>query len=41
MQKLREKKLINLHNLIAKIQNVKRIEKEIVLTNSMKTIAFT
>ena len=41
MQKVREKKFINLHNLIAKIRNVKRIEKEIVLTNSMETIAFT
>ena len=41
MQKVREKKFINLYNLIAKIRNVKRIEKEIVLTNSMETIAFT
>ena len=39
--KPREKKFINLNNLIAEIQKVKRIEKEIALTNSMKTIAFT
>ena len=34
-----EKKLLN--NLIAEIQKRKRIEKEIVLPNSKKTIAFT
>ena len=39
--KSREKKFINLNNLIAKIRKVKRIEKEIALTNSVKTIAFT
>ena len=37
----REKKFINLNNLIVEIQKVKRIEKEIVLTNLMKTFAFT
>ena len=31
----------NLNNLIAEIQKVKRLEKEIALTNSMNTIAFT
>ena len=39
--KSREKNFINLNNLIAEIQKVKRLEKEIALTNSMKTIAFT
>ena len=39
--KSREKKIINLNNLIAETQKVKTIEKEIVLTNSVKTIAFT
>ena len=39
--KSREKKFINLYNLIAEIRKVKRIEKEIALTNSMKTFAFT
>ena len=39
--KSREKKFINLNNLIAEIRKVKTIEKEIALTNSMKTIAFT
>ena len=38
--KSREKKFINWNNLIAEIWKVKRIEKEIALTNSMKTIAF-
>ena len=37
----REKKSINLNNLIAEIQKVRRTEKEIALSNSMKTIAFT
>ena len=32
---------INLNNLIAEIRRLKRIEQEIPLTNSMKTIAFT
>ena len=41
MFKSREKKFINLNNLIAEIRKVKTIEKEIALTNSMKTIAFT
>ena len=36
----REKKFINLNNLIAEIRKVKRSEKETALTNSMKTIAF-
>ena len=39
--KSRERKLININNLIAEIRKVKRIEKEIALTNSKKTIAFT
>ena len=39
--KSREKNFINLNNLIAEIQKVKRLEKEIALTNSMNTIAFT
>ena len=37
----REKSFININNLIAEIRKVKRIEKEIALTNSMKTIVFT
>ena len=36
-----KKKLLNINNLIAEIQKIKRIEKEIVLPNSKKTIAFT
>ena len=36
-----EKKFMNLNNLIAAIRKVKTIEKEIALTNSMKSIAFT
>ena len=36
-----KEKLINMKNLIAEIRKVKRIEKEIALTNSKKTIAFT
>ena len=39
LYKSREKKLININK--AEIQKVKRIEKEIALTNSKKTIAFT
>ena len=39
--KSREKQLININNLIAEIQKVERIEKEIALTNSKKTVAFT
>ena len=35
--KSREKKFININNLIAEIRKVKRIEKEIALNNSMKT----
>ena len=38
--KSREKKFININNLIAEIRKVKRIEKDIALNNSMKTIAF-
>ena len=36
-----KKKLININNLMAEIRKIKRIEKEIALTNSKKTIAFT
>ena len=39
--KSREKKLININNLIAEIWKVKIIEKQIALTNSKKIIAFT
>ena len=39
--KSREKKFMNLNNLIAAIRKVKTIEKEIALTNSMKSMAFT
>ena len=39
--KSREKKLTDINNFIAEIRKVKRIEKEIALTNSEKTIAFT
>ena len=38
--KSREKKFININNLIAEIWKVKRIEKEIVLDNTKKIIAF-
>ena len=38
--KCREKKFININNLIAEIQKVKRIEKEIALNDSMKITAF-
>ena len=34
MYKSREKKFININNLIAEIQKVKRIEKEVALPNS-------
>ena len=37
----REKKLLNINNLITEIQKIKRIEKEIALPNSKKAIAFT
>ena len=37
--KSREKKCININNLMTEIQKVKRIEKAIALNNSMKTIA--
>ena len=36
-----KKKLSIINNLIAEIQKIKRIEKEIALLNSKKTIAFT
>ena len=36
-----QKKLLNINNLVAEIQKIKRIEKEIALSNSMKKIAFT
>ena len=39
--KSREKNFINIDNLIAEIRKVKRIEKEIALSYSKKTIAFT
>ena len=39
--KNRAKKFINLKNLIGEIRKIKMTEKEIALTNSMKTIAFT
>ena len=39
--KSREMKFINVNNLTDKIQKVKKIEKEIALNNSKKTIAFT
>ena len=39
--KFKEKKFINLNDLIVEIQKVKMIGKEIALNNSMKTIAFT
>ena len=39
--KSREKKLININNLIAEIRKGKRIEKEIALTISKKIITFT
>ena len=37
----REKKFININNLTADIQKVKKLEKEIALINSKKAIAFT
>ena len=36
-----ENKFININNLTAEIQKVKRIEKKIVLNNSKKATAFT
>ena len=39
--KSREKKLLDINNLKAEIQKIKRIEKETALPNSKKTIAFT
>ena len=41
MYKSRKEKLININNLMAEIQKIKRIEKKIALTSSKKTIAFT
>ena len=40
VHKSREKNFINKNNLIPEIRKVKRIEKEIALSNSKKTIAF-
>ena len=40
VHKSREKKFININNLIAEIRKVQRIEKEIALSNSIKTTAF-
>ena len=39
--KSREKKLLNINNLMAEIQKIKRIENEIALPNSRTIIAFT
>ena len=39
--KSREKKFIKINNLIAEIRNVKRMEEEIALNSSKKTVAFT
>ena len=39
--KTREEKFVNINNLTAVIRKVKRIEKEIALYNSKKTIVFT
>ena len=39
--KSREKKLLNIKNLIAKIRKLKGTEKYIALSNSKKIIAFT
>ena len=39
--KSREKKFINVNNLIAEIQKVKKIGKEIASNNSKKTISLT
>ena len=36
-----EKKLLNIKNLIAEIRKIKRVEKEMSLPNSKKTIAIT
>ena len=36
-----KKKVLNINNLIAEIQKIKIIDKEIVLPNSKKTIDFT
>ena len=41
MYKSREKKFININNLIAEIGKVKAIEKQIFLTNSKPTLALT
>ena len=38
--KSREKKFVNINNLVAQIRKVKRIQKEIALNNSLKRIAF-
>ena len=36
-----EKKFIDINNLITEMQKVKKIEKEIALNNSKKTVGFT
>ena len=36
----REKQFININNLIAEIKSIKKIEKEIALSNLKKTVAF-
>ena len=41
VHKSRDKKFINKNNLTAEIRKVRRIEKEITLTNSKKTVVFT
>ena len=38
---VQRKKFININNLTAKIRKVKRIEKQIALTNSKKAVALT
>ena len=39
--KPRKKNFININNLVAEIQKIKKIEKEIALNNSKNTVAFT
>ena len=41
LYKSRERKFININNIIAVIRKVKRIEKEIAFTNSKKTVTVT
>ena len=35
-----KKQIINIHNFIAEIREIKRTKKEIVLTNAKKSITF-